>query len=98
MPGSKPAATMALLTRWPTTKDDDEEEELNYAPLPHLSSSLSLSSLSLPWLLISVLGLMATSSRQARVNELAKLRLQVLVVVKTSIACESKKEIMRLRK
>jgi hypothetical protein len=43
---------------------------------------------------------MATSNRQARVNELAELRLQVLVlaVVKTSVACESKKEIMRLRK
>ncbi len=32
-----------------------------------------------------------------RVKELAKLRLQVLVVVKTIDACESKKEIMRLK-
>ncbi len=32
-----------------------------------------------------------------KVKELAKLRLQVLVVVKTSDACESKKEIMRLK-
>jgi hypothetical protein len=39
-----------------------------------------------------------TSRRQARVKELAELRLQVLVVVITSYACESKKEIMRLRK
>ncbi len=30
-------------------------------------------------------------------KELAELRLQVLVVVKTSDACESKKEIMRLK-
>jgi hypothetical protein len=44
---SKPAMAMALLTRWPMTKDDKEEDELNYAPLPHLSSSSS-SSPSLP--------------------------------------------------
>jgi hypothetical protein len=41
---------------------------------------------------------MATSNRQVRVKKLAELRLQVLAVVKTSVACESKKEIMRLRK
>jgi hypothetical protein len=41
---------------------------------------------------------MATSNREARVNEFAELRLQVLAVVKMSVACESKKEIMRLRK
>ncbi len=35
--------------------------------------------------------------RQARVKELAEFRLQVLVVVKMSDACESKKEIMRLK-
>jgi hypothetical protein len=38
-----------------------------------------------------------TSIRQARVKELAKLRLQVLVVVKMSNGCDSKKEIIRLR-
>ncbi len=38
-----------------------------------------------------------TSRRQARVKELAELRLQVLEVVKTSDAYESKKEIMRLK-
>ncbi len=46
---SKPAAAMALLTRWPKTKDDKEEDELNYRPLPNLSSSLSSSSSLLPW-------------------------------------------------
>ncbi len=40
----------------------------------------------------------ATSNRQARVNKLAELRLQVLADVKMSVACESKKEILRLRK
>jgi hypothetical protein len=39
-----------------------------------------------------------TSSRQAKVKELAELRLQVLVVVKMSNGCDSKKEIIRLRK
>jgi hypothetical protein len=38
-----------------------------------------------------------TSRSQARVKELVELRLQVLVVDITSDACESKKEIMRLR-
>jgi hypothetical protein len=34
---SEPAAAMASLTRWPTNDDGKEEDELNYAPLPHLS-------------------------------------------------------------
>jgi hypothetical protein len=42
---SKLAMAMALLTRWPTNDDDKEEDELNYAPLPHLSLSLLLSPL-----------------------------------------------------
>jgi hypothetical protein len=46
---SKPAAAMASLTRWPTKNDDKEENELNYAPLPHLSSFLSSSPSSPPW-------------------------------------------------
>ena len=45
----------------------------------------------------TVLGHQATSRSQARAKELAELRLQVLVVVITSDACESKKEIMRLK-
>jgi hypothetical protein len=45
---SEPAAAMALLTRWPTNDDDKEEDELNYAPLPHLSSFLLLSPSSPP--------------------------------------------------
>ncbi len=44
-----------------------------------------------------VLGRQATSRSQARAKELAELRLQVLVVVITSDACESKKEIVRLK-
>ena len=44
---SKPAAAMALLTRWPTKDDDKEVNELNYMPLPHLSL-FSSSSPSLP--------------------------------------------------
>ncbi len=40
---------------------------------------------------------MPTSRSQARAKELAELRLQVLVVVITSDACESKKEMMRLK-
>ena len=44
-----------------------------------------------------MLGHQATSRSQARAKELAELRLHVLVVVITSDACESKKEIMRLK-
>jgi hypothetical protein len=44
-----------------------------------------------------VLGRQATSRSQARAKELAELRLQVLVVVITSDACQSKKEFMRLK-
>ena len=36
---SEPATAMALLARWPMTEDNKEEDELNYVPLPHLSSS-----------------------------------------------------------
>ncbi len=43
---------------------------------------------------VSVLGRQATSRSQARAKELAELRLQVLVVVIASDACESKKEII----
>ncbi len=43
---SKPAMTMALLMRWPTNDDDEEEDELNYMPLPHLLSFSLLSPLS----------------------------------------------------
>ncbi len=46
---------------------------------------------------IPVLGHQATSRSQARAKELAELRLQVLVVVITSDACESKKEVVRLK-
>ncbi len=44
-----------------------------------------------------MLGRQATSRSQARAKELAELRLQVLVVVITHDACESKKQIMRLK-
>ncbi len=50
---SKPAAAMALLTRWPTNNDDKEEDELNYGPLPHLSLFSLSSPLSPPWSLFS---------------------------------------------
>jgi hypothetical protein len=46
---SKLAMAMALLMRWPMNNDEEEENELNYAPLPHLSSFLLLSPSSLPW-------------------------------------------------
>jgi hypothetical protein len=45
----------------------------------------------------SVLGRQANLRESSKSKELAELRLQVLVVVITSDACESKKEIMRLR-
>ncbi len=45
---------------------------------------------------ITVLGHQANLKESHESKELAELRLQVLVVVKTSDACESKKEIMRL--
>jgi hypothetical protein len=44
-----------------------------------------------------VLGRQANLRESSESKELAKLRLQVLVVVKANDACESKKEIMRLR-
>ncbi len=44
-----------------------------------------------------VLGRQANLKESSKSKELAKLRLQVLVVVKANDACESKKEIMRLR-
>ncbi len=47
--------------------------------------------------LVRVLGLQANLKESSKNKELAKLRLQVLVVVKANDACESKKEIMRLR-
>jgi hypothetical protein len=43
---SKMVAAMALLTRWPRNDDNKEEDELNYAPLPHLLSFLLSSPLS----------------------------------------------------
>jgi hypothetical protein len=50
---SKPSVAMASLTRWPTNDDDEEEDELNYVPLPHLPSFLSLSPLPPPRSLFS---------------------------------------------
>jgi hypothetical protein len=47
--------------------------------------------------LICVLGRQANLKETSKGKELAKLRLQVLVVVITSDAYESKKEIMRLK-
>jgi hypothetical protein len=44
-----------------------------------------------------VLGHQANLKESSKSKELANLRLQVLVVVMTSDACESKKEIMRLK-
>ncbi len=44
-----------------------------------------------------VLGRQANLEESSKSKELAEMRLQVLVVVITSDACESKKEIMRLR-
>jgi hypothetical protein len=44
-----------------------------------------------------VLGHQANLRESSESKELAKLRLQVLVVVEANDACESKKEIMRLR-
>jgi hypothetical protein len=40
---------------------------------------------------------MANLKKTSKGKELAKLRLQIFVVVKMSDACESKKEIMRLK-
>jgi hypothetical protein len=45
----------------------------------------------------SVLGRLANLKESSKSKELAEMRLQVLVVVITSDACESKKESMRLR-
>ncbi len=45
----------------------------------------------------TVLGHQANLKETSEGKELAELRLQVLEVVKTSDACESKKEIMRLK-
>ncbi len=47
--------------------------------------------------MLSVLGRQANLKESSESKELAELRLQVLVVVITSDACESKKEIMRLK-
>ncbi len=44
-----------------------------------------------------MLGRQANLKESSKSKELAELRLQVLVVVKTSDACESKKEVMRLK-
>jgi hypothetical protein len=46
---------------------------------------------------ICVLGRQTNLKESSKSKELAELRLQVLLVVITSDACESKKEIMRLR-
>ncbi len=48
-------------------------------------------------LLVTVLGRQANLKESSESKELAELRLQVLVVVMTSDACESNKEIMRLK-
>jgi hypothetical protein len=45
----------------------------------------------------TVLGCQANLRESSNSKELAELRLQVLVVVITCDACESKKEIVRLR-
>ncbi len=45
----------------------------------------------------AVLGHQANLKESSKSKELAEMRLQVLVVIITSDACESKKEIMRLR-
>ncbi len=45
----------------------------------------------------SVLGRQANLKESSKSKELAEMRLQVLAVVITSDACESKKEIMRLK-
>ncbi len=45
----------------------------------------------------AVLGRQANLRESSKSKELAKLRLQVLVVVKANDGCESKKEIMRFR-
>ncbi len=45
----------------------------------------------------NVRGHQANLRESSKSKELATLRLQVLVVVKVSDACESKKEIMRLK-
>jgi hypothetical protein len=50
---SKPAVAIVLLTRWLTNNDDKEEDELNYAPLPHLSPFSSSSPSSPPRSLFS---------------------------------------------
>ncbi len=47
--------------------------------------------------LLVVLGRQANLKESSKSKELAELRLQVLVVVQTRDACESKKEIMRLK-
>ncbi len=44
-----------------------------------------------------VLGCQANLKESSESKKLAELRLQVLVVVKTSDACESKKKIIRLK-
>jgi hypothetical protein len=46
---------------------------------------------------VHVLGCQANLRESSKSKELAKLRLQVLVVVKANDACESKNEIIRLR-
>ncbi len=45
----------------------------------------------------TVLGRQANLKESSKSKELVEMRLQVLVAVITSDACESKKEIMRLR-
>ncbi len=47
--------------------------------------------------LLNVLGRQANLRESSNSKELAKSRLQVLVVVEANDACESKMEIMRLR-
>jgi hypothetical protein len=61
----------------------------NIAPQDKLHKTVSTQNI--------VLCRQANLKESSKSKELAKLRLQVLVVVKANDACESKKEIMRLR-
>jgi hypothetical protein len=67
---SERATAMALLTRWLTNDDDEEEDELNYAPLPHLSLFLSSSPSSPPRSSFSCPALSALPARAAVVASL----------------------------
>jgi hypothetical protein len=61
-----------------------------------MTTKMDLQMISRKWS-ITDLGHQANLMESSESMELAELRLQVLVVVITSDACESKKEIIRLR-